>query len=196
MTSPLDMPTRCPVCELEQGQFETIERHSEEFHSRTWSYTIHRCSRCRSQFAWPCKAAPPEWYAERGEYYGWRWEFDLFLEAVSQLRASGQFGNRPRVFEIGCGEGIILQRLQPLADVVGIEFNLQAAELARVKGLQILSVDLVDFRKIYPHTNFDFVAFFRSLNIWKTLKPTCFRCEACSDLEDGFSSQPQILIAI
>lgn len=161
MTSPLDLPTRCPVCAFEQRQFEDIERHSELFQARTWSFTMYRCNRCLSQFAWPREAAPPEWYAERGEYYGWRWEFDLFLEALSHLRASGQLGDRPRGLEVGCGEGMVLQRLQPWADVLGIEFNQQAADRGRAKGLRIDSTGIVDFCKTCPQTNFHFVALFQ-----------------------------------
>jgi SAM-dependent methyltransferase len=159
----LEAPTRCPICSFEEKQFPVIEQHTEVFQSRAWPYTIHQCTLCQSQFAWPRKAAPSEWYAERGEYYGWRWEFDLFLEAVSRERASGRFGGRPRVLEIGCGEGILLHRLQPWAEVMGIELNREAAELGRARGLTILSTNLCEFCERHPGVTFDCVVMFQVL---------------------------------
>jgi 2-polyprenyl-3-methyl-5-hydroxy-6-metoxy-1,4-benzoquinol methylase len=157
------MPTRCPVCALEQRQFEQIDRHIDQFQARTWSYTIHQCNRCRSQFAWPREAAPPEWYAERGEYYGWRWEFDLFLNDMNSIRDS-EFQTEPvRILEVGCGEGLLLASLASYGDAWGLESNRQAAAIGRTKGLRIVEGDIDGFLERHSTISFRIVGCFQIL---------------------------------
>jgi 2-polyprenyl-3-methyl-5-hydroxy-6-metoxy-1,4-benzoquinol methylase len=161
MTVPLDLPMRCPVCALEEGQPEVIERHSTQFQSQTWSYTIYRCALCYSQFAWPRKAAPPEWYAEQGEYYGWRWEFDLFLHDVKVLRSSGLQRESFRILEVGCGEGLLLESLSPYGDAWGLEWNHRAAEIGTAKGLRVETTNLSAFRDANPSMKFQIAGCFQ-----------------------------------
>lgn len=149
----------CPACgySLKDG-FRFIERHSVEFKTEFIDYNIYQCPECHSEFAEPMKSAPPDWYSYRGEYYGWRWEFGEFLKDLrSLLPISG------KVLEIGCGEGIVLQRLKDLHDAFGIDFNRDAIDKVKTRGLKAYPMTIEEFSHQFPEIKFDAIAFFHVL---------------------------------
>lgn len=76
-------------------------------------------------------------------------------------------GRRGRVLDVGCGDGLLLERLAPVADtVVGLEPDpgTAARALARVAGLptvEVVETDLLGYR---PAAAFDAVVFVASLH--------------------------------
>jgi SAM-dependent methyltransferase len=107
------------------------------------------------------KAAPPDWYAHIGEYYGWRWEFDCFLDDIDNLVRKH---DPIRVLEIGCGEGKVMERLSSITDEVwGLEFNRVAAQACSAKGLRVIEATIEEFSSCYSGESFDAVAFFQVL---------------------------------
>ncbi|MCD6565599.1 MAG: class I SAM-dependent methyltransferase [Bacteroidales bacterium] len=67
--------------------------------------------------------------------------------ALSRLSWMQQVTIRPesKILDVGCGTGIIGSHLADFAEVVGIEPNASAAQLARDKGLQVVTGTLNDF---------------------------------------------------
>jgi len=148
----------CPACGEEQSHPRFSERHDATFRGRRTTYVMYRCLSCRTEFAEPRMAAPQEWYAEQGEYYGWRWEFDCFLEDLNQLRNDAA---PLTLLEIGCGEGLMLQKLQGRAQTWGLEINTEAVRVAESRGLRIMPMTLETFQSRFPELTFDVVAFFQ-----------------------------------
>jgi SAM-dependent methyltransferase len=122
-----------------------------------------------TQFSVPMKAAPPEWYSDLHEYYGWRWEFDCFLRDLDALRRTR---GPLRILEIGCGEGIVLDKLSLNHEVCGIEVNIEAARIGISKGLNIKCLSLEDSNGCFGESHFDVIAFFQVLE--HTEDPSAF----------------------
>jgi SAM-dependent methyltransferase len=151
----------CPACGTVHETLPLKGIHEESYKDNVLRYQIYECVDCGTQFCDPMKAAPPDWYAHIGEYYGWRWEFDRFLEDIDRLMKN----HGPiRVLEIGCGEGIVMERLRSIADEVwGLEFNRTAAQTGLAKGLQVIEATIEEFSSRYSGERFDAVAFFQVL---------------------------------
>jgi SAM-dependent methyltransferase len=151
----------CPACGTVNKTVPLKDVHEQPYKGNVLRYQIYECADCGTQSCDPMKAAPPDWYPHIGEYYGWRWEFDCFLEDVGRLmRNHGPI----RVLEIGCGEGIVLDRLRSIADEVwGLEFNRAAAQTGSAKGLRIIEATIEEFSSRYSGESFDAVAFFQVL---------------------------------
>ncbi|TAJ29785.1 MAG: class I SAM-dependent methyltransferase, partial [Nitrospirae bacterium] len=161
VTDRLSQPSRgCPACGLSASWYGFVESCQAQINDQVLNYFLYECGECGTQFADPAKAAPPDWYAHWGEYYGWRWEFDrLFedLECLSALR-------KPlKILEIGCGQGVVLERLSQQHDVWGLEFNIEAAQIGQGKGLRIFPTTVEAFRADNQQLTFDVVAFFQVL---------------------------------
>lgn len=151
----------CPACGSERPECPVIEYHETAYRDTVLQYAIRECGDCRSQFADPMRPAPPEWYDDNNEYYGWRWEFDRFLDDVADLRRNHDLFT---ILEVGCGEGIVLDRLRSRTEnVIGLEFNRTAAQTGAAKGLKILEMPLEDFTARHPGQTFNAVAFFQVL---------------------------------
>ena len=119
---------------------------------------IYECPGCLSQFAVPRREADSAWYSQNGEFYGWRWEFDLFLDDLETLR-----DRRLRILEIGCGEGALLERLSSRNEALGLDMNAAAVEVARRKRLQVLQSSLESFRENHPEERFHVIVGFHVL---------------------------------
>ncbi|WP_455387805.1 class I SAM-dependent methyltransferase [Petrachloros mirabilis] len=65
--------------------------------------------------------------------------------------------------EVGCGEGILLERLASEGEAWGIEPNTAAAVIAMSKGLRVYAQEFSMFRVTYPDARFDVIAFFQVL---------------------------------
>lgn len=139
---------KCPLCG-NMNDFTYIESKD--------AYTLYRCLSCFSEFCNPMLPAPPKWYSHIGEFYGWRWEFGQFLRDIKKLLPTG------RVLEIGCGEGIVLQKLKDLYDAFGIDFNEDAVKKAEAKGLKVYPMTVEDFSRQFPLIKFDAISFFHVL---------------------------------
>ena len=76
-------------------------------------------------------------------------------------------GRRSRVLDVGCGDGLLLERLAPIADqVVGLEPDATTAMRARARlsdldGVDVVEAGLLDYR---PDRPFDAVVFVASLH--------------------------------
>jgi SAM-dependent methyltransferase len=139
-------------------------------------YAILKCGGCRSEFVEPRKAAPPEWY-EGKEFYGWRWEFDRFLDDICGLKRKAL-----RVLEIGCGEGVVLEELRNDCHCWGIDFNVEALRAAKLKGLKVFeTLDLL--KQQNPEIRFDVVAFFHVIEHLE--RPLDFLMEVSGVLRPG-----------
>ena len=145
----------CPACGLRELNYEFVEKHSVEYKAESLSYSIFRCLDCNTEFSDPMKPAPPEWYAHIGEVYGWRWEFDEFISDLDND------SNRWKVLEIGCGEGLVLERLQGKYDVCGIDFNTYAINVATSRGVEAYSMTVDKFIGEFPDRKFDVIALFQ-----------------------------------
>jgi 2-polyprenyl-3-methyl-5-hydroxy-6-metoxy-1,4-benzoquinol methylase len=151
----------CPACGSERHECPLIEQHDTAYRDTLLQYAIRECEDCRSQFADPMSPAPPTWYADQGEYYEWRWEFSLFQQSLARWQAQVP---GCRLLEIGCGEGILLDRLQSNGvKITGLEMNESAAHLAKKKGLPVHGLSLDQFYTEYPHSRYDAIAFFQVL---------------------------------
>jgi SAM-dependent methyltransferase len=76
-------------------------------------------------------------------------------------------GRRSRVLDVGCGDGLLVQRLAPVSDhVVGLEPDPATAARARTRldgqhGVEIVTEDLLGYR---PEAPFDAVVFVASVH--------------------------------
>jgi len=151
----------CPVCGSERPEFPFIQHHTTACLGSILEYEIYACRDCHSQFADPMLPAPSEWYVDQGEYYGWRWEFSLFQQSLAQRQAQEPVR---RLLEIGCGEGILLDRLRSDGvEITGLEMNESAAHLARSKGLAVHPLSLEQFYTTHLEDRYDAIAFFQVL---------------------------------
>jgi SAM-dependent methyltransferase len=147
----------CPACGFEERDCRVAETFQVAVDDAPAACRFLECGRCATQFAPQARPAPPRWYADRGEFYGWRWEFNQFLEDLKERSPAGE---RMRVLEVGCGEGIVLERLHRQHEAWGLDFNAEAASVGRRKGLRISSLPLEEFRASEPDLRFDAAAFF------------------------------------
>jgi len=147
----------CPVCGYSLTErFNLTARHSAKYKEETLIYSIYQCPECYSEFADPMKSASPDWYSSTGEYYGWRWEFGVFLKDIFKYLPTGRF------LEVGCGEGIVLEKLKNY-EKTGIDFNKNAVEKANAKGLKVYPMSFEDFCHKFSESKFDAIAFFHVL---------------------------------
>ena len=101
----------------------------------------YRCLDCDLRFYYPAICGDGEFYKELSGRFAWyyeknKWEFDVAAELISELR-----GVRD-ILEVGCGQGHFLVRMQNLYNCRGVEFNPQAIEDCRAKGLDVSAQNL------------------------------------------------------
>jgi SAM-dependent methyltransferase len=95
---------------------------------------IAQCPRCQLEWAAPPFSVGADWYAQF-ERYGDRWEY---FEVLTQLPSPPV-----RVLELGCGEGHFLERVTRRGyEVLGLDFNARAIDVAKAKGLDAHCTDL------------------------------------------------------
>ncbi len=153
----------CPACGSYRAQFPIVGTHKEHSPVFQGSYLVYHCKHCQTEFALPRLPAPAEWYTAKHEYYGWRWEFDLLLTHLAQDQQLRPNDRARTILEIGCGEGILLERLASEGEAWGIETNTAAAVIAASKGMRVYDQDLSNFRARYPDARFDIIVFFQVL---------------------------------
>jgi SAM-dependent methyltransferase len=113
------------------------------------------CLNCDLRFFAPQLVGGPDLYKALGRtsiYYGAvKWEFVEVLRMLAQRDRAGA------ILEYGCGRGWFLERAAAFFErAVGIDFNRDAVEECRVRGLDVNSVELKDL-----HGNFDVIAAFQ-----------------------------------
>lgn len=120
-------------------------------------YSMRRCESCQTEFALPRRAADGAHYHDFGEFYGWRWEFSKCLADLAYLVGRGS------LLEVGCGEGLFLERLPEGFSGVGIDLNQPAIEKARARGLTAIYGDIEEAHRWPVGSSFDAVAIFHVL---------------------------------
>jgi len=111
---------------------------------------IDKCDLCGLEFANPTFAAGEDWYSD--EMYGVRWEYH---QCLKDLKPGS------KVLEIGCGEGVFLNMAAHQGhQVFGLDFNAEAIQTARQKGLEVVCWNLKELHDHLPDAKFDTVAFF------------------------------------
>lgn len=114
---------------------ETIDEHRQQ----SGSTQLYICPGCQFEIFLPQIIGSPNFYVElhnatSGSYYvDDKWDFqEALLDA--QLADS--------IVEIGCGPGVFLEKAQRTArQVVGIEYNQRALNIAKNKGLTVYGAD-------------------------------------------------------
>ncbi|MCX7920839.1 MAG: class I SAM-dependent methyltransferase [Clostridia bacterium] len=148
----------CPVCNYSmETKVKSIEEHKILFEGKQMNYAIFACPNCRSEFANPLLPPPDSWYINMDEYYGWRWEFGKALEDIKGSNLKGD------LLEIGCGQGIFLEKIKDQYSVYGIDVNTTSIEVAQKKGLKAYACKLEDVAKNGLPQQFDIITFFNLL---------------------------------
>lgn len=150
------MGIKCPVCGNAGAEsLKLVPGEAQASYGRTTGYKIYECGSCMSAFSDPMRAAPPSSY-HQNEFYGWRREFGWFLEDARAVPAGGM------VLEIGCGDGLLLEKLGGF-DACGVDFNGDAVQKARAKGLKAHVSGAAEFLTGRPGVEFKAVAAFHIL---------------------------------
>ncbi|HEX2925740.1 MAG TPA: class I SAM-dependent methyltransferase [Ruminiclostridium sp.] len=148
----------CPVCNKAlENNAKSIEEHKINFEKKEMIYSIFKCSNCGSEFADPLLPPPDSWYINMDEYYGWRWEFGKASEDITKNAPKGD------ILEIGCGQGIFIEKLKEQHNVYGIDVNTTSIEIAQKKGLKAFACKLEDIAGLDIPCEFDTIAFFNLL---------------------------------
>lgn len=119
---------------------ETIDEHRNQS-----EYTVmYSCPRCRLDIFLPQIIGSQKFYVEaynltglqngsRFTYVDSKWDFDEAIKDVKSFES---------IIEVGCGPGSFLVKAKPyVRQIIGIEYNEEALQIARSKGLHVLRVD-------------------------------------------------------
>jgi 2-polyprenyl-3-methyl-5-hydroxy-6-metoxy-1,4-benzoquinol methylase len=149
-------PNVCPVCDgvlVQQGpaidvahifarwsESHAFSREVIQEHIKQSPYTVlHQCPNCLLEIYLPSVIGTEKFYQELQEdapvsYYRYdKWDFDEALKEIAGCES---------IIEIGCGPGSFLERAKPrLKRAYGTEFNGQALQMARSKGLEVFGLE-------------------------------------------------------
>ena len=124
---------------------------------------LMRCTECGFGFSWPFVAGNAEFYnftGATGVYPRSKWEFARTLAEVEGLAAE-----RPKILEVGAGNGyfldLICPRLVRAEDVTALEYNSKSIPMLERKGYRALSADLRDRALDGYRGSFDFIFLFQ-----------------------------------
>lgn len=148
---------KCPVCNSEYTNLKSIEHINIPFEKKQLVYDIHKCPNCGCEFADPMLPPPDSWYNQDDEYYGWRWEFDCALNVIKEEKIT------ENLLEVGCGEGIFLERLKDQCHAVGIDLNKNAIDKLKKKGIEGYALSVENYIKSADSMEFDCVVLFNLL---------------------------------
>jgi len=123
------------------------------------SVTLYKCTTTGLKFFSPQLEGDERLYKElqaiKGDnYYSkWKWENDVAMSQISQ---------NDLVLDVGCGNGVFLEKVKSLnIKGFGIEFNNEAVKACRAKGLEVGSIDINEYVK--EHNDFDVICAFQVL---------------------------------
>lgn len=97
------------------------------------------CSKCKLEIFLPQIIGTPDFYIELQKetsdsyYVDDKWDFEVALNDAKTAK---------EIIEIGCGPGVFLDKTSRYVDqAIGIEYNKQALEIARKKGLSVYNFE-------------------------------------------------------
>lgn len=146
----------CPVCSSKQCDF--VGKYGD--------YSVIHCSGCNVVFSDPMKNPGPEWY-ERNQFYQVERQYNrLSTKVPSHTLFSGKDEkfirgiqcSKFRLLDVGCGQGGFLERARGnFASVVGVDFESEAIEIAKAKGLDVYCMEISRFLNNYSGEKFDVI---------------------------------------
>lgn len=140
------MQQQCPVC-LRKAESGAVEKHG--------AYTLRRCPECEVVFSDPMRI-PDGYYDHHREPFGWKWEFDAFLELPSR---PGE-----RLLDVGCGDGMLLGMAGKRGyHVQGVDASGEAVDLCRKNGIRNVWRGPLDRFVLRQESKFDTVTCFHTL---------------------------------
>lgn len=147
---------QCPIC-LNNDKFKLIQEPNYNLFEHPENYTMYRCGICKTSFAQPFKAAESDFY--NYSVPDWRWEFDEFLKDFEDIDET------TTILEVGCNRGNFLEKIKQCDtnNLYGLDFNQEAINKAREKGLNCYANTLEAFQQEHPGLKFDIICFFHVL---------------------------------
>lgn len=163
------MIVHCPVCNEILQEIDSPYALSQLFelwkptifstdtileHASQSLYTqLYKCPKCELEIFFPQIIGSPQFYKEsyiKLPYSNDKWEFEIAKNDIKNLKS---------FIEIGCGEGAFLSKIKTIPNIIGIEYNPEAAEIARKNGFTIYNS--TDYNRI--KNNVDGIALFHVL---------------------------------
>jgi SAM-dependent methyltransferase len=143
----------CPTCGPGSTRFLGLRGGKHHRYGLGTETRIVQCTRCTLVFPnpFPYPVEPWELYGDPVEYFG-SYTVDLKIQACRSLVREIQKRTRkqdPRVLDVGCGRGELLQagRLEGLSTVIGLELSRQIAEAAEAMGVRVYQHTIEDFAR-------------------------------------------------
>jgi 2-polyprenyl-3-methyl-5-hydroxy-6-metoxy-1,4-benzoquinol methylase len=151
--------------ELDREEHAQFQQEIESLWGRERARLV-QCDHCGFCYASPYVAGSPRFYAmllKSPDFPRWRWEFEVTRACLKQL-ASGM--ERPRLLEIGAGDGAFIRSISPdifsKQNVLCTEYSPRGANTIRDYGV---SCEMVDVRALRQagYGDFSFVCLFQVL---------------------------------
>jgi SAM-dependent methyltransferase len=117
---------------------------------------LYTCNDCGLKFYWPQAIGDGKFYDELQRYSGY------YLEEKAEFKEAAKFiGPNDRVLEIGCGEGLFTNFIQP-ASYTGLEFSEDAIRKGRERGITIIN-ESIEQHAAHHAEAYDAVCYFQVL---------------------------------
>ena len=146
----------CPICLSKRSNL--VEKYGK--------YSVVHCLNCNVVFSDPMKNPGPDWYEENKFYEVERQYTRLSTKSSSHLQFLSKDEkflkkiqcDKLRLLDIGCGRGLFLERVkEKFASVVGVDFESEAIEIGRAKGLEVYCMEISRFLNEYSGEKFDVI---------------------------------------
>lgn len=140
-------------CHGEEGSFETVRSFiSDDLGAEEVEFWM--CLRCGLEHARPMRSWSSTHYPQ--ERHGLGFDHERASQIIEGLPGS-------RILEIGCSDGLFLERGRSLGhEMVGVDFSAACVEAARERGLTAHRADVGDLTALFGgESPFDVVAMFQ-----------------------------------